>query len=89
MTGITIKYLNRLHRALKNSGAVQYANAYYAARNLQKYRDMDIFEIESKIKSLSIFRGSEIIAGKIYALKELKYEKQLRNESVQAILEAL
>lgn len=87
MTGITIKYLNRLHRALKNSGAVQYINAYYSTRQLPKYQNMGIVELENNIKSLSLFQNNESILGKIYALKELKYEKQLRFKFLQSICE--
>ncbi len=81
MTGMTMKYLNRLHRAMATESS-KYLIAYHNARSAEKYQRMSVFEVSEYIKTLSKFKG-EVISGKIHALREVKYEKQMRNEALK------
>lgn len=81
MTGMTMKYLNRLHRAMSVESN-KYSIAYHNARSTEKYQHMSTLEISDYIKTLSNFKG-EVISGKIHALREVKYEKQMRNEALK------
>ena len=85
MTGMTMKYLNRLHRAIQTTNSDKYINSYRRTLALDKYQRMNIVEISEVITSLIFFNRnqSEVIAGKIYALTELKYAKQIKMEAVE------